>query len=240
VAAPRWRRVLLKLSGEVFAGGQDFGLDPATFKSMAAEVAEAHADGVQLAIVVGGGNIMRGKFASEAGMDRVTADHVGMLATVMNALALQDALEKINVDTRVQTAISMDDVAEPFIRRRAIRHLEKGRVVILAAGTGNPYFSTDTGAVLRALEIKANAVLKATNVDGVYDKDPRAFPDAKRFENLDYDYCIDHQLGVMDLSAFTLCRQNDLPIIVFSMLAPGNVRRVVSGEPVGTVVGRKP
>jgi uridylate kinase len=240
VAAPRWRRVLLKLSGEVFAGGQDFGLDPATFKSMAAEVAEAHADGVQLAIVVGGGNIMRGKFASEAGMDRVTADHVGMLATVMNALALQDALEKINVDTRVQTAISMDDVAEPFIRRRAIRHLEKGRVVILAAGTGNPYFSTDTGAVLRALEIKANAVLKATNVDGVYDKDPSAFPDAKRFENLDYDYCIDHQLGVMDLSAFTLCRQNDLPIIVFSMLAPGNVRRVVSGEPVGTVVGRKP
>jgi uridylate kinase len=240
LAAPRWRRVLLKLSGEVFAGGQDFGLDPATFKSMAAEVAEAHADGVQLAIVVGGGNIMRGKFASEAGMDRVTADHVGMLATVMNALALQDALEKINVDTRVQTAISMDDVAEPFIRRRAIRHLEKGRVVILAAGTGNPYFSTDTGAVLRALEIKANAVLKATNVDGVYDKDPSAFPDAKRFENLDYDYCIDHQLGVMDLSAFTLCRQNDLPIIVFSMLAPGNVRRVVSGEPVGTVVGRKP
>ncbi len=240
MAAPRWRRVLLKLSGEVFAGGQDFGLDPATFKSMAAEVAEAHADGVQLAIVVGGGNIMRGKFASEAGMDRVTADHVGMLATVMNALALQDALEKINVDTRVQTAISMDDVAEPFIRRRAIRHLEKGRVVILAAGTGNPYFSTDTGAVLRALEIKANAVLKATNVDGVYDKDPSAFPDAKRFENLDYDYCIDHQLGVMDLSAFTLCRQNDLPIIVFSMLAPGNVRRVVSGEPVGTVVGRKP
>jgi uridylate kinase len=194
--------------------------------------------GVEVAIVVGGGNIMRGAIAAESGMDRVAADSIGMLATVQNALALQDALEKLNIDTRVQTAIAMSTLAEPFIRRRAIRHLEKKRVVILAAGTGNPYFSTDTAAVLRALEIKAGAVLKATNVDGVYDKDPNKFPDAKRFTSLDYDYCIENRLGVMDLTAFTLCEENNLPIVVFNLAGEGNVRRVVFGDEIGTVVGR--
>jgi uridylate kinase len=236
MGSPRWRRVLLKLSGEAFAGGHDFGLDPATFKMVANEVGQLHAEGVQIAIVVGGGNIMRGVLAAEAGMDRVAADHIGMLATVQNALALQDALEKLGVDTRVQTAITMTDLAEPFIRRRAIRHLEKDRVVIMGGGTGNPYFSTDTAAVLRATEIKAEAVLKATNVDGVYDKDPRKYPDAVRFTTLDYDYCIDHRLGVMDQTAFALCRENDLPIVVFSLAGEGNIRRVVMGDAIGTVV----
>jgi uridylate kinase len=236
---PRWPRILLKLSGEMFAGGKDFGFDPPTVKSIAREVAAVEQSGVEVAIVVGGGNIMRGAIAAESGMDRVAADSIGMLATVQNALALQDALEKLNIDTRVQTAIAMSTLAEPFIRRRAIRHLEKKRVVILAAGTGNPYFSTDTAAVLRALEIKAGAVLKATNVDGVYDKDPNKFPDAKRFTSLDYDYCIENRLGVMDLTAFTLCEENNLPIVVFNLAGEGNVRRVVFGDEIGTVVGRK-
>jgi uridylate kinase len=236
----RWRRVVLKLSGEAFAGPLDFGFDPDTVRRIAGEVAEGARVGAEIAVVVGGGNILRGAVASASGMDRVTADHIGMMATVQNALALQDALEKLGVVTRVQTAIAMTDLAEPFIRRRAIRHLEKGRVVILAAGTGNPYFSTDTAAALRALEIKAEAVLKATNVDGIYDKDPRRFPDAQRFEALDYAYCIEHRLGVMDTTAFTLCEENDLPIVVFGLAGEGSVRRVLEGEPIGTVVGRNP
>jgi len=236
---PLWSRVLLKLSGEAFAGGREFGFDPATIKAIAREIASVHNAGVEIAVVVGGGNIMRGAIAAEAGMERVTADHIGMLGTVQNALALQDALEKIAVDTRAQTAITMTDLAEPFIRRRAIRHLEKRRVVIMAAGTGNPFFSTDTAAVLRALEIKAGAVLKATNVDGIYDKDPRRYPDAKRFRTLDYDYCIENKLGVMDMTAFTLCAENNLPIVVFSLAGEGNIYRVVFGDEIGTVVGRK-
>lgn len=234
---PRWSRILLKLSGEAFAGGGEFGFDPTTIKTIAREVAAVHNAGVEVAIVVGGGNIMRGATAAEAGMERVAADSIGMLATVQNALALQDALEKMDVNTRVQTAIAMSTLAEPFIRRRAMRHLEKGRVVILAAGTGNPYFSTDTAAVLRALEIKAGAVLKATNVDGVYDKDPNRYPDAKKFSSLSYDYCLEHKLGVMDLTAFALCEENNLPIVVFSLAATGNIHRVVFGEEIGTVVG---
>lgn len=239
MASPRWQRVLLKLSGEAFAGGKEFGFDPATVKVIAGEVADVHSVGVEMAVVVGGGNIMRGVIAAESGMDRVTADSIGMLATVQNALALQDALEKMDVQTRVQTAITMADLAEPFIRRRAIRHLEKGRVVILAGGTGNPYFSTDTAAALRALEIKAEAVLKATNVDGIYDKDPNRYTDAVHFETLQYDYCIENRLGVMDTTAFALCQENDLPIVVFRLGSDGNTRRVVSGDPIGTLVASK-
>ncbi len=241
MSMPRWSRILLKLSGEMFAGGRDFGFNPPTIKAIATEVASVHSSGVEIAIVVGGGNIMRGAIAAESGMDRVAADSIGMLATVQNALALQDALEKLGVDTRVQTAIAMSTLAEPFIRRRAIRHLEKGRVVILAAGTGNPYFSTDTAAVLRALEIKAGAVLKATNVDGVYDKDPNKFADAKRFTELDYRYCIENRLGVMDMTAFTMCEENNLPIVVFNLGGEGNVHKVVFGDEIGTVVrGKQP
>ncbi len=240
MAEPRWQRVLIKLSGEAFAGGRDFGFDLGTFRFVAGEIADVHNAGVEVAVVVGGGNVMRGAVAAESGTERVAADGIGMLATVQNALALQDALEKLSVDTRVQTAIAMSTLAEPFIRRRAIRHLEKRRVVILAAGTGNPYFSTDTAAVLRALELRAGAVLKATNVDGVYDKDPRKHSDAKRFTTLDYDYCLDHKLGVMDMTAFALCAENDLPIVVFSIAEAGNVRRAVFGNEIGTVVARKP
>jgi len=236
MSEPRWKRVLLKLSGEAFAGDRDFGFDPPTVKSIAREVASVHGLGVELAIVVGGGNIMRGAVASESGMDRVCADQIGMLATVQNALALQDALEKLGVPTRVQSAIDMNRLAEPFIRRRAIRHLEKGRVVILAAGTGNPYFSTDSAAAQRALEIKADAVIKATNVDGVYDKDPRKNSDAKRFASINYRFCIEHRLGVMDTTAFTLCEENDLPIVVFDMRTNGNILRIVQGDNIGTVV----
>ncbi len=234
----RWPRVLLKLSGEALAGERDFGWDPSTIRMVADEIKQVHQTEVEMAVVVGGGNIMRGALAAESGMDRVMADSLGMLATVQNALALQDALEKQDVTTRVQTAISMTDLAEPFIRRRAIRHLEKGRVVIFAAGTGNPFFSTDTAAVLRALEIKAGAVLKATNVDGIYDKDPRKSTDAQLFQSLDYSYCIERRLGVMDMTAFALCEENNLPIVVFKLTTPGNIRRVVCGEPIGTVVGR--
>lgn len=236
----KWRRVVLKLSGEAIAGPRDFGFDPDTLRTIAAEVAGASSAGAEIALVVGGGNILRGAIASQAGMDRVTADNIGMMATVQNALALQDALEKLGAVTRVQTAIAMAQVAEPFIRRRAMRHLEKGRIVILAAGTGNPYFSTDTAAALRALEMKADAVLKATNVDGIYDKDPRRFPDAQRFDALDYSYCIENRLGVMDMTAFTLCEENDLPIVVFKLAGDGGIRRVLEGEPIGTVVGRNP
>jgi uridylate kinase len=237
VPEPERKRVLLKLSGEAFAGDQDFGLNADAIRRIASEVAAGHATGVEIAIVVGGGNIMRGAVAAAGGIERVTADSIGMLATVQNALALQDALEKLNVVTRVQTAIAMMQLAEPFIRRRAIRHLEKSRVVIFAAGTGNPFFSTDTAAVLRALEIKAHAVLKATNVDGVYDKDPRKHPDARRFETLDYAYCLEHRLGVMDMAAFALCEENRLPVVVFNLDAPGAIGRVLAGEKIGTRVG---
>lgn len=235
---PKWNRILLKLSGESFAGGKPFGIDPDTVKRLAGEVKAVHESGVEVAIIVGGGNIMRGGEASKAGIDRASADYMGMLGTVINALALQDALEKLGVMTRVQTAIEMAAVAEPFIRRRAIRHLEKGRVVILAAGTGNPYFSTDTAAALRALEIHAEAVLKATNVDGVYDRDPNIYPEAKKFERIEYMEAIKQGLGVMDLTAFTLCKENNLPIIVFNVTEPGAIKRAAFGEPIGTYVGR--
>lgn len=234
----KWKRVLLKLSGEAFAGGQHFGIDLPTVTRIANEVKDAHDAGVEIAIIIGGGNIMRGGEASKAGIDRATGDYMGMLATVINALALQNALEKVGVLTRVQTAIEMAAVAEPFIRRRAMRHLEKGRIVILAAGTGNPYFSTDTAAVLRALEIQAEAVFKATNVDGVYDRDPRKFPDATKFDQVDFMDAIQRGLGVMDLTAFTLCRENNLPIIVFNVNTPGVIKAAAHGEPVGTFIGR--
>jgi uridylate kinase len=233
---PRWPRVLLKLSGEAFAGGREFGFDAETVRFIAHEVVNVHRSGAQVAIVVGGGNIMRGSIAAESGMDRVAADHIGMLATVQNALALQDAIEKLGASVRVQTAVEMTAFAESFIRRRAMRHLELERIVIFAGGTGNPYFSTDTAAVLRALEIKANAVLKATNVDGIYDKDPHKYPNAQRFAHLDYDYCIENRLGVMDMTAFALCAENSLPIVVFNIAEEGNIRRAVFGEEIGTVV----
>jgi uridylate kinase len=233
---PRYNRVLLKLSGEAFAGeGHGFGIDPRVVASIARQVAEASSMGVALGIVVGGGNIIRGLSASAQGTDRTTADYMGMLATVINALALQDALEKEGVQTRVQTAIWMQELAEPYIRRRAIRHLEKGRVVIFAGGTGNPYFSTDTTAALRALEMGAQAILKGTRVDGVYDSDPLVNPDAERFPSLDYIEVLQRGLKVMDSTAISLCMDNDLPIIVFNLEA-GNIVRILGGEEVGTLV----
>ena len=237
MSEPRWKRVLLKLSGQSFAGSMSYGICADTVKAIATDIKEVRECGVDLAIVVGGGNIIRGEQASVEGLDRAAADYMGMLATVINALALQDALEKLGLETRVQSAIQMSEVAEPFIRRRALRHLEKGRVVILAAGTGNPYFTTDTAAALRAVELRADAVLKATNVDGVYDKDPRVSKDAKKFSKLDYMDAINRNLGIMDLTAFTLCLENDLPIIVFNITVQGNIKRVVLGEPIGTMVG---
>lgn len=239
MAEPRWNRVLLKLSGQAIAGSQSFGFCADTLKSIAMGVKEAREVGVDIAVVVGGGNIIRGEQAAVGGIDRASADHMGMLATVMNAIALQDALEKLNVDTRVQSAVAMSEVAEPFIRRRAIRHLEKGRVVILAAGTGNPYFTTDTAAALRALELHAGAVLKATNVNGVYDKDPRKHSDAKQFIEIDFMEAISQNLGIMDLTAFSLCMENKMPIVVFNITVPGNIKRAVLGEPIGTIVGGK-
>ncbi len=235
---PRWNRVLLKLSGESFAGEKDFGICPETVASIAEDIRSVRELGVDLAIVVGGGNIIRGQQASDSGLDRVTGDTMGMLATIINSLALQAALERIGVDTRVQTAISMAQVAEPFIRRRAIRHLEKGRVVILAAGTGNPYFTTDTASVLRAVEIHAQAVLKATNVDGVYDSDPRKNPDAVKFDKIDYMEAINRQLGIMDRTAFTMCLENDLPIVVFDITCKGNIHEVLLRSDIGTYIGR--
>jgi len=235
-AVPRYSRVLLKLSGEAFAGeDHSFGIDPRVVASIARQVAEANSMGVGLGIVVGGGNIIRGLSASAQGTDRTTADYMGMLATVINALALQDALEKEGVQTRVQTAIWMQELAEPYIRRRAIRHLEKGRVVIFAGGTGNPYFSTDTTAALRALEMGAEAILKGTRVDGVYDSDPLVNPDAERFPSLDYIEVLQRGLKVMDSTAISLCMDNNLPIIVFNLKA-GNVVRILAGEDVGTLV----
>ena len=238
-ARPRFGRVLLKLSGEAFAGDQSFGIDPATTRKLAQEIADVHREEVAVAVVVGGGNILRGQSASGQGMERATADYAGMLATVINALALQDALEKLDVPTRAQTAIPITSVAEPFIRRRAMRHMEKGRVVILAAGTGNPYFTTDTAAALRALELHCDAVLKATNVDAVYDKDPKKHPDARPYTYLGYEEAIERKLRVMDLTAFAVCMENDLPIVVFDISVAGNIKRAVLGDPIGTFVGRR-
>lgn len=249
--ALRWRRVLLKLSGEAFAAEhgpsaqpqRDMGSEPrvglnyATIRAIAREVTIAHQSGVEIAIVIGAGNIIRGALAADAGMERAAADYMGMLGTVINAMALLDALEKLGVATRVMSAIAMAEVAEPFIRRRAIRHLEKGRIIVLAGGTGNPFFTTDTAAALRANEIRAEAVLKATNVDGIYDKDPRRHSDAVRYSHLTYDDCIKNNLRVMDQTAFTFCKEYEIPIVVFDVAEPGNIRRVVQGEGIGTLVG---
>jgi uridylate kinase len=233
---PRYHRVLLKLSGEALAAGQGFGVDNARVHEIAGEIREVHELGVEIGIVVGGGNFFRGVAEQAREMDRVSADHMGMLATMINALALQDALEKRQVFTRVMSAIEMNQVAEPFIRRRAIRHLEKGRVVIFGAGTGNPYFSTDTAASLRAMEIKADVIIKATKVDGIYDADPMLVKDATRIEQINYMDVLKQGLRVMDATAISLCRENNLPIIVFNLNVEGNIRRVVLGEKVGSLV----
>ena len=236
MAAPVYRRVLLKLSGEALMGEQAFGIDPAVTTQIAKEIGEIQQLGVQTAVVIGGGNLFRGLAASAKGMDRATADYMGMLATVINALALQDALEHIGVATRVASAIEMRAVAEPFIRRRAVRHLEKGRVVIFAAGTGNPYFTTDTAAALRAMEMKADVILKGTKVDGIYTADPMLDDTATKFDDISYLKVLEHGLKVMDATAISLCMDNKLPIVVFNLRTPGNVRRVIMGEGVGTTV----
>jgi uridylate kinase len=232
-----YQRVLLKLSGEALMGNQGYGIDPITVQEIAAEVAEIANSGVQVAIVVGGGNIFRGEKASAAGLDRATGDYIGMIATVMNALMLQNALERIGVQTRVQTAIAMQEVAEPYIRRRAIRHLEKGRVVIFGAGSGNPFFTTDTTAALRAAEIDAQVIFKATKVDGVYDCDPHLHPEAKRYQSLTYGHVLAQDLRVMDSTAIALCKENNIPILVFDLSVRGNICRAVMGESIGTLVG---
>jgi uridylate kinase len=233
---PAFRRIVLKLSGEALAGGQGYGIDPPVLDRIGEEIREVTDLGVQTAIVIGGGNIFRGVAASAAGMDRATADYMGMLATIINALALQDSLEKAGLQTRVLSAIEMRAVAEPYIRRRAIRHLEKGRVVIFAAGTGNPFFTTDTAGALRAVEIGADAIIKATKVDGVYSADPKLDPAAKRIDRLTYIEVLNRGLGVMDTTAISLCMDNKLPIIVFDLMRAGNIKRIVLGEPVGSIV----
>ena len=235
---PTYRRVLLKISGEALMGEQNYGIDVNVARSVAEELKSVHEAGVQIAVVVGGGNIFRGVSKSAGNMDRSSADYIGMLATVMNAVVLQDALEKVEVHTRVMSAIDIPQLAEPFIRRRAIRHLEKGRVVIFAAGTGNPYFTTDSAAALRALEIKADIILKATKVDGIYSADPMTDATAELFNEITYRQVLEKQLRVMDASAISLCMDNNLPIIVFNMRSAGNIKRVVTGERgVGTKVG---
>ena len=231
-----YRRALLKISGEALAGEKGQGLDYAVVEALAEELKAVHAMGVHLCLVVGGGNIIRGAVASREGLDRVSADYMGMLATVINALAVQDVLEKHGVDTRVMTAIRMESLAEPYIRRRAIRHLEKGRLIIFAGGTGNPYFSTDTAGVLRALEIEAEVILKATNVDGIYTSDPRKNPDAQFIPELSFQEAIVRNYAVMDANAFGLCKANNLPLIVFNMNRPGAISRVLQGDRVGTIV----
>ncbi|MGK7932608.1 MAG: UMP kinase [Microcystaceae cyanobacterium] len=232
-----YHRVLLKLSGEALMGDLGYGIDPKVVTNIAQEVSEVVNNGIQLAIVVGGGNIFRGVKAASAGMDRATADYIGMIATVMNAMTLQDALEHINIPTRVLTAIAMQEVAEPYIRRRAIRHLEKGRVVVFGAGSGNPFFTTDTTAALRAAEIDAEVVFKATKVDGIYDSDPTVNPNARRYQSLTYGHVLTHDLRVMDGTAIALCKENNIPIMVFNLSVPGNILRAIKGEPVGTIVG---
>ena len=229
-------RILLKLSGEALLGQEDYGIDPRIIHRIAVEIGDVTRLGIQVAVVIGGGNIFRGAGLAESGIDRVTGDHMGMLATVMNSLALQDALESTDVDARVMSAISVHDVCEDYIRRRAIRHLEKGRVVICAGGTGNPFFTTDTAAALRAIEIGANIVLKATKVDGVYSSDPATDPDAKRFEELGYDRVIESKLGVMDANAIVLCRDQGMPIRVFNVFGEGNLLQIAKGEAIGTLV----
>ena len=231
-----YHRVVIKLSGEGLAGDAGFGIAPAVIRAMAEEIRDTHRLGVQIAIVIGGGNIIRGVSAASQGMDRATADYMGMMAGVINGVALQDALEKEDVPTRVLSALEIKEVAEPYIRRRAIRHLEKGRIVIFAAGTGNPYFTTDTAAALRAAEVHADLIMKATKVDGVYSADPHQDRSAERFEQLSYEEAIRRNLQFMDQTAIQLCRQNRLPIVVFDMTAPGNIRKVVCGDKVGTLV----
>jgi uridylate kinase len=232
-----YKRVLLKISGEALMGDLAYGIDPAVVDSIAAEVAEVVTSGVQVAIVVGGGNIFRGVQGAASGMERATADYIGMIATVMNAITLQDSLERAGVQTRVQTAIAMQELAEPYIRRRAIRHLEKGRVVVFGAGSGNPFFTTDTTAALRAAEIGADLLFKATKVDGIYDSDPKKNPKAKRFESLTYSHVLTNDLKVMDSTAISLCKDNNIPIMVFDLSTAGNIRRAVMGETIGTIVG---
>ncbi|MEO1428904.1 MAG: UMP kinase [Cyanobacteria bacterium J06632_19] len=232
-----YRRVLLKLSGEALMGSMGYGIDPEVVNSIASEVKEVVATGVQLAIVVGGGNIFRGMKAASAGMDRATADYIGMIATVMNAMTLQESLERIGVQTRLQTAIAMQEVAEPYIRRKAINHLESGLVVIFGAGSGNPFFTTDTTAALRAAEIDAEVIFKATKVDGVYDSDPNDNPQAKRYKSLTYAHVLNKELRVMDSTAIALCKENDIPILVFDLNVRGNIHRAVMGESIGTLVG---
>jgi len=236
MSRPSYTRVLLKLSGESLAGDQGYGIDPKTINAIAREISEVVAQGVQLALVIGGGNIFRGLAASSKGMDRASADYMGMLATMINSLALQDALEKAGVATRVQSAIAMAEVAEPYIRRRAVRHLEKGRVVIFGAGTGNPYFTTDTAASLRAMEINAQVILKGTKVDGVYSADPKKDPDAVKLPELTYIEVLKKGLQVMDATAISLCMDNKLPIIVFDLTVEGNIKKVIGGEKIGTIV----
>jgi uridylate kinase len=236
MSEPVYRRVLLKLSGEALMGEQQFGIDPAVANRIAADIGEIQQLGVQTAVVIGGGNLFRGLAASAKGMDRATADYMGMLATVINALALQDALEHHNVTTRVATAIEMRAVAEPFIRRRAVRHLEKGRVVVFAAGTGNPYFTTDTAAALRAMEMKADVILKGTKVDGVYTADPMVDKTATKYQEISYLKVLEQGLKVMDATAISLCMDNRLPIVVFNLRTAGNIKRVIMGEPIGTIV----
>ena len=237
MSKPVYGRVLLKLSGEILAGERGFGVDPVKAKALADEVKSVRDLGVEVGVVIGGGNIIRGELAEVQGMDRVSADYLGMLATIINAITLQDALEKIGCQTRTLTAISISQLAEPYIRRRAVRHLEKGRVAILAGGTGNPYFSTDTAAVLRATEIEAEAVMKGTKVDGVYDKDPMKFDNAKKFDSISYKEVIESDLKVMDMTAITMARENDLPIVVFDVNCPGNLKKILEGNNLGTTVG---
>ena len=232
----QYRRVLLKLSGEALMGDLDYGIEPKVIQRIAGEIAIAREAGVEIAIVIGGGNIFRGAGLARTGMDRVTGDHMGMLATVMNALAIQDALEAINVYARVMSALQINAICEDYIRRRAVRHLEKGRVVILAAGTGNPFFTTDTAASLRAIEIGADVLLKATNVDGVYDSDPMSNPDAKRFETVSYDRVLADKLSIMDATAIVMCRDNNLPLRIFDLTRPNALVRAMSGDEIGTVV----
>lgn len=231
-----YNRMLLKLSGEALMGEQEFGIESEAIATYAKQIKEVYDMGIELAIVIGGGNIFRGLSGSDQGVDRVTGDHMGMLATVINSLALQNAIEKLGVPTRVQTAIDMPKIAEPFIKRRAIRHLEKNRVVIFGAGTGNPYFTTDTAAALRAIEIDADVVVKATKVDGIYDKDPKKYDDAVKYDVVTYDECLAKNLKVMDATAISLCRENNLPILVFNLLEEGNLKKVITGETIGTKV----
>ena len=232
----KYKRILLKLSGEALAGDKKFGISNDILDNFARQLKEVHDLGVELAIVIGGGNIFRGLAGQEQGFDRATGDSLGILATIMNALALQNAIEKIGVPTRVLTAVQMPEIAEPYIRRRAIRHLEKGRIIILAGGTGNPYFTTDSGGALRALEIHADILAKGTKVNGVYDKDPAKFDDAVKYDKISFDETLSKDLRVMDAAALSLCRENDLPIIVFNILEDGNIKRMVNGEEIGTIV----